>query len=163
MIMLSQVEISFKVDHLFGLLSYWSVSSNVFIFPWGLMMPNPSWCGGYPWLAHDAPIASLGFHFTKSTSSYDSFMAYNVVASSDVSDVEHNTFYLHWFNMFFICTGSITRVQELQLYVALLQSNKSIVWGYLFISSFCRSFPTILERLREMNDINIVNGPIWFL
>lgn len=106
--------IPIRLDLLFVFAGFWSTPLNGFLFPFRMINPtllDVATITGLPIIGeepsslHTTLVEDLKIMFSKSASSYASFLVTNKKKQEVVSDGEHNAFFLYWFCKYFICSN----------------------------------------------------------
>ena len=79
-----------------------------------------------------------------------------------LSKTEHNAFLFFWLYKFFLCSKSLSMVNEFSYYVSTIISNRPMNLGALFLSLFYEGMKMWTDQLKT-KDNKAIPGPIWFL
>ena len=132
MIIFSKLNFSPNINMFVALISFWNTAINACVLPFGIMSPSlfdVAVMLGLPIIGEDIPslyeerFEDLGCPVSKENSSYGKFMEEHRWDHGAVSVTKHNTFIFFWLYKFFLCSKSLSMVNEFSYYVSAIISS----------------------------------------
>lgn len=152
MIMLSTTKITHNIDIIFPIMGFWSTTLNFFVFPRGMLTPIvldvmaiTGLLASGKVLHVDPDFPDEGLEYTHDTS-FQSLLSWNAKTFGDVTDVEHNAFFMYFFNKYFYITNSLRgykRTSPLYMYAPL---RSRLLLGPFFLGSSLQRYGEIIEE-----------------
>ena len=170
-IMLSKMSFSSNIEMFLTFLVFWKSAINTFVFPFGIMSPtlfDVATMLGLPIIGEDIPpfydkdFEDLGCLISKENATYGKYMKEHKQKQGVVGKAEHNAFLFYWLCKFYICSKSLTMVNEFSYYVSVITSGKLMNVGALFPSSFYEGLNLWIGQLKA-NQNKPIAGLMWFL
>ena len=171
MIMLSKLSFSPNIDMFLTFLGFWNTSINAFVFPFGIMSPSLLDIAimlGLPITGedlsslYDEAFEELGCSVSKENSAYSRYMEIHRQIDGGVSQTEHHAFLFFWLCKFFLCSKSLSMVNEFSYFLSAIISGRQVNLGALFLSSLYAGLKMWIVQLKA-RDNKAIPGPIWFL
>ena len=79
-----------------------------------------------------------------------------------MNKTEHNAFLFFWLCKFFLCSKSLSMVNEFSYYLSAIISSRLINFGALFLSSFYEGMKLWIDQLKA-KDNKAIPSSMWFL
>ena len=171
MIMFSKLNFSSTIDMFVALMGFWNTAINAFVFPFSIMSPSlfdVVVMLGLPIIGEDIlslyeeRFEDLSCLVFKENSSYGKFMEEHKWEQGAISITERNVFIFFWLYKFFLCSKSLSMVNEFSYYVSAIISSRPMNLGTLFLSSFYEGMKMWVDQLKS-RDTKAIPSPIWFL
>ena len=168
MILLSKKEIPPNFGLLYGFLSFWNMSANVFCLLFGMISPTlydvvvitglPMDGDEVPYL-HDILDIDLGFQLNKKNNAYSTLINTFNRESGPMGEIKHKVFLLFWICHFFVCTSSVPMVVEFAPYVSAILSRSYLNINTFFLSLLYKGMFTLLHQIKKEESMKTIFGP----